>query len=171
MRRILILSDTHGYVDERILHYCSISNEVWHVGDIGSIEVIDKISWACTTFRAVYGNIDGWDIRKLYPEVNYFELEHHRVLMTHICGYPGKYAKGVKELISKYKPTILLGGHSHILKVQRDADNNLLYINPGAAGIQGFHIHRTMVQLEIDASGLKNVSVVEIGLRSSITKS
>lgn len=160
MKKILILSDTHGYSGNEILIRAQQADEIWHAGDIGSVDVLEQLQ-SLSTVRAVYGNIDSYIIRKQIAEVSIFEIEGIKVLITHICGYPGNYASGIQRLINENKPQIVVGGHSHILKVMRDAKNNLLYINPGAIGKSGFHAVRTMIMMDIDNGKPQNLEVIE----------
>lgn len=161
MKRIGLLSDTHGYWDERYLKYFEECDEIWHAGDIGSKEVMDRLM-AFKPFRGVYGNIDGQDIRKILPEINRFELEGADVMIKHIGGYPGKYDMQVKKIISSATPDLLICGHSHILKVKYDKDYELLHINPGAAGKYGFHTVRTLVRFNIDCGKFSDLEVIEL---------
>ena len=150
MKKILILSDTHGYIDNAIETYARGVDEIWHAGDIGSVEVLQRLQ-ACAPVKAVFGNVDSYDIRVQTQQILVFETEQTRVLLTHIGGYPPKYMPGVVKEIAKHKPHIVVAGHSHILKVMPDKNRNLLYINPGAIGNQGFHKVRTMILLTLDA--------------------
>jgi len=165
MKKIGIISDTHGYIDERILYFLSDRDEIWHGGDWGTIEVSDKLSKTCPV-RGVYGNIDGQELRLTYPEVAKFTCEGLKILIVHIGGYPGHYSQLARKEIMDFKPDIFISGHSHITKVMRDKTYNLLHINPGAAGISGFHKVRTLILLEIDGKEIKNVRVVELGNRT-----
>lgn len=166
MKRILILSDTHGMPDKRAFRYFSECDEIWHAGDIGTPEVCEELK-KFRPLKAVYGNIDGTDIRKEYPEDLIFTCEDLRVYMTHIGGYPGKYTARVKKRIIDEKPGLFICGHSHILKVMYDKELNLLHINPGAAGKYGFHKVNTMVRLQIEGATMKNLEVIELGSRTA----
>lgn len=166
MRKILLLSDTHSYIDQRILHYAALNDEIWHAGDIGNLSVADDLK-AIKPLRAVYGNIDGTDVRSCFPFNLKFELDDVKVLMTHIAGYPQKYNAMVKEEIKEYKPQLVVCGHSHILKVMYDKQFNHLHMNPGAAGIYGFHKMRTMLQFELNQGQIENLNVIELGKRGS----
>ena len=159
--KILILSDTHGHLDDRIIYYTKKVDEIWHAGDIGSIELIDLLK-KTVKVNAVYGNIDGKKIRSSYNEYLSFFCEKISILLIHIAGKPLYYNKKTNELIKKHKPKILVCGHSHILKVVNDKKNNLLYINPGAAGKFGFHKKRTMIKIEIINNELKKLEVIEL---------
>ncbi|MDX1543493.1 MAG: metallophosphoesterase family protein [Christiangramia sp.] len=161
MKKILLLSDTHGHMDDRILHYAGEADEIWHAGDIGSLEVTDKLK-AVKPVRGVYGNIDNAVIRKEFPLNNRFKCEDVDVWITHIGGYPGKYSPAVKEDIKKNPPKIFISGHSHILKVMNDKNLNLLHMNPGAAGKQGFHKKRTMLRFKIAGKDIKDLEVIEL---------
>lgn len=162
MRKILLLSDTHSYIDDMILKYARLADEVWHAGDIGNLEVTDEIK-KIKPLRAVYGNIDGKKARMEFPLNNRFFCEKVDVWITHIGGYPGKYNQSVREEINQNPPKLFICGHSHILKVQFDKKLNLLHMNPGAAGIHGFHQVRTMLRFEIDDDKIQNLEIVEIG--------
>ena len=161
MKKILLLSDTHGYVDDHMMKYVKESDEVWHAGDIGTTQVTDTISNQ-KPLRAVFGNIDNHELRLSFPEELLFECEDINIYMTHIGGRPGRYAKGISKKIKSIKPKIFICGHSHILKIQYDKVNQLLFINPGAIGKHGFHKVRTMVRFEIDKSDIKNMEVIEV---------
>ena len=161
MKRIGLLSDTHGHWDERYALHFAECDEVWHAGDIGSLEVAEKFE-AFRPFRAVYGNIDGRDIRLRYPEINRFTIEGADVLIKHIGGYPGNYDASIRGALFKQPPTLFISGHSHILKVMHDHKLNTLHINPGAAGISGFHKVRTLVRFTIDNGAFSNLEVVEL---------
>jgi putative phosphoesterase len=165
MRRIGLLSDTHGYLDERILFHLSACDEIWHAGDIGTTDVSDALA-AIKPYRAVFGNIDGDILRRMHPIEQHFELEGFTVWMTHIAGKPGRYSAGIPGLIRQRKPGILVCGHSHICKVERDASHNLIYMNPGAAGIHGFHKVRTLLRFTLDSGRITDLEVVELGPRA-----
>ena len=159
--KILILSDTHGHLDDRIIYYTKKVDEIWHAGDIGPIELIELLK-KTVKVNAVYGNIDGKKIRSSYNEYLSFFCEKISILLIHIAGKPIYYNKKTNELIKKHKPKILVCGHSHILKVVNDKKNNLLYINPGAAGKFGFHKKRTMIKIEVINNELKKLEVIEL---------
>lgn len=160
MKKILLLSDTHGYIDDDILKYVKQADEVWHAGDIGNFEVTDAIK-ALKPLRAVYGNIDDSKARMEFPEHNRFMCENVEVWMTHIGGYPGRYDPRIKAEIYKNPPKIFICGHSHILKVMPDKKLNLLHMNPGAVGKQGLHKVRTMLRFTIDGNKIDNLEVIE----------
>ncbi len=162
--KILLLSDTHSYIDDRILYYVNWADEVWHAGDIGDLLVTDTLKKQ-KTLRAVYGNIDDAKARMEFPLDNYFECEGMKVWMTHIGGYPGKYPTRIKQGLMENQPDIFICGHSHILKVQFDKQFNCLAMNPGAAGIYGFHQVRTMLRFEIVSGKIQNLEIVELGKR------
>jgi putative phosphoesterase len=168
MKKIGLLSDTHGYLDERILHFLSGCDEIWHAGDFGGgfsvAEGLEKIA----PLKAVYGNIDGADIRSSFPEVMRFECEGMKILMIHIAGSPGKYFPNVRHHIEENRPDVFVCGHSHIIKVMRDPKYNFLYINPGAAGKHGFHKVRTLLLFEIDKGKIAGFKVIELGPRASL---
>lgn len=161
MTRIGLLSDTHGYWDERYLKYFDSCNEIWHAGDIGSLEIAERLA-AFRPLRAVYGNIDGQDIRVRYPETAQFTVDGASVLMKHIEGYPGKYDPSIRKQIFANPPKLFISGHSHILKVKFDKTLGLLHINPGAAGIYGFHKARTLVRFTVDNGNFSDMEVIEL---------
>lgn len=161
MTKVGILSDTHGYWDDKYVSYLSDCDEIWHVGDVGSITILDKLA-EFAKVRAVYGNIDGQDIRQVYPEVNRFTIDGADVLMKHIGGYPGRYDASIRTTLFMRPPMLFISGHSHILKVKFDRTLNMLHINPGAAGISGFHKVRTMVRFVIDKGVFKDLEVIEL---------
>lgn len=161
MRKILLLSDTHSYIDDRILEYASQADEVWHAGDIGDIKVSETLKKTVPVFKAVYGNIDGTEIRKEFPLNLRFFCEKVDVWMTHFGGYPGKYAPIIREEIKLNPPKLFICGHSHILKVMNDKKLHLLHMNPGAIGIYGFHKVRTMLRFEINQETIQNLEVIE----------
>lgn len=164
MKKILLLSDSHSYIDDRILDYASQTDEIWHCGDFGNPEVIEKLE-KITTLRGVYGNIDGEKVRKIFPEISRFTVENVEVLMIHIGGYPGKYSPLTKKEIAEKAPNLFISGHSHILKAMYDQKNNLLHLNPGACGKEGWHKTRTMMRFEINGDKLENLEVIELGKR------
>jgi putative phosphoesterase len=161
MKRIGIISDTHSFWDEKYLKYFEQCDEIWHAGDIGSTEVAEKLA-AYRIFRAVYGNCDGGDLRIMYPEVLRWKCEDVDVLMKHIGGYPGNYDPSIRSNIFVRPPQLFISGHSHILKVKFDKTLGLLHINPGAAGIQGWHKQRTLIRVTIDGKEFKDLEVVEL---------
>lgn len=160
MKKILLLSDTHSYIDEKILKYVKQADEVWHAGDIGDLVVTDTIK-ALKPLRAVYGNIDNTEARMEFPLHNRFMCEEVDVWITHIGGYPGKYSPSIRHEIYANPPKIFISGHSHILKVMPDKTTNLLHMNPGAVGKHGFQQVRTMLRFEIDGQKIQNLEVIE----------
>src|SRR6185436_3901396 len=162
--KIVLLSDTHGYLDEQIIKHVATADQVWHAGDFGTSEVSNKLS-ALKPLAGVYGNIDGQEIRKIHPLHNRFSCEGFDIWITHIGGYPGKYDIKIRELIRQNPPDILVCGHSHILKIIRDPANNLLFMNPGAAGKEGFHKVRTLVKFTLEQKTISEMQVVELGMR------
>ena len=161
MKRIGILSDTHGMLDDRILEHFANCDEIWHAGDWGSLDVVNRLQ-AFKPLRGVWGNIDGYDIRCLFPQHNRFMCEGVKVWLTHIGGYPGNYDPLVRPDIFQQPPKLFVCGHSHILKVQHDKKLDLLHINPGAAGKYGFHKVQTLVRVEIDGEKIQNLEVIEL---------
>jgi uncharacterized protein len=161
LKTVIVISDTHSYIDNGILKYCAEADEVWHAGDIGRIEILDGLKK--TSLKAVYGNIDDQLARREYPLYIVFTTEKFRVLITHIGGSPPLYNTNAKSLINEFKPDIFVCGHSHILKIQKDG--SMLYINPGAAGTYGFHKIRTIVRLVLDSGKIVSVEVIELGNR------
>lgn len=162
--KILLLSDTHSYIDERILDYASQADEIWHAGDIGDLKVTDALK-NVGVLRAVYGNIDSSVIRMEFPLNQRFEVEGVDVWITHIGGYPGKYSSAIRSEIQSRPPKLFICGHSHILKVMPDKNLNLLHMNPGACGKYGFHQVRTMLRFEINAGKIENLEVIELSKR------
>lgn len=165
MKKILLLSDTHSYIDDNILKYVAAADEIWHAGDIGNLIVTDTLK-NLKPLRAVYGNIDDDKARMEFPLHNRFMCEGVDVWITHIGGYPGKYSPLIKDEIAKNPPKLFICGHSHILKVMFDKKNNLLHMNPGAAGISGFHQVRTMLRFVIDGEKIQDLEIIEIDLKS-----
>ena len=164
MKKIGLLSDNHSYLDDRIFDHFKECNEIWHAGDIGSIETLEILeNWK--PVRAVYGNIDGASIRASIPEVQRFFCEEIDVLIKHIGGYPNNYDRSIRATIMNNPPDLFISGHSHILKVIPDKKLNLLHINPGAAGKNGFHTVRTMVRFVIDGNEIRDLEVIELGKR------
>ena len=161
MMKVGLLSDTHAWWDEKYLEYFESCDEIWHAGDIGSVEVAEKLA-AFRPLRAVYGNIDGQEIRKMFPQVNRFTVEGAEVLIKHIGGYPGKYDPSIIGSLMARPPKLFISGHSHILKVKYDKTLDMLHINPGAAGMSGFHKVRTMVRFVIENGAFKDLEVIEL---------
>ena len=161
MMRIGLLSDTHGYWDERFEKYFQPCDEIWHAGDIGSIEIAERLE-AIHPLMAVHGNVDGGDLRRLFPEKLRWRCEQVEVMMKHIGGYPGNYDRSVASTLFASPPQLFISGHSHILKVQYDKRLHLLHINPGAAGIQGWQKVRTLIRFTIDGIEVKDLEVIEL---------
>jgi len=161
LKKILLLSDTHSFLDEKILKYVRLADEVWHAGDIGNLTVTDEIK-KLKPLRAVFGNIDDDKARMEFPLNNRFWCEEVDVLITHIGGYPGKYNQAIRSELQSNPPKLFICGHSHILKVQFDKTLNLLHMNPGAAGISGFHQVRTMLRFVIDGAQVKDLEIIEM---------
>lgn len=165
MPKILLLSDTHNYLDDKIWKYLEVCDEVWHAGDIGTISVLDELK-KHKPLKAVYGNIDGNDIRVSYPKDSIFYCDEVKVFITHIGGYPGKYNTDAKKIILQERPQLFICGHSHILKVMFDKEHNLLHMNPGAAGVHGFHQIKTLLRFEITKKEITNLEIIELGKRT-----
>lgn len=161
MKRIGLISDTHSWWDDKYVKYFDDCDEIWHAGDIGSMDLALRFE-AFKPFRAVYGNIDDSKVRVAYPEFLRFTLEDVDVLMTHIGGYPGRYDARVTNILYVNPPKLFITGHSHILKVMFDKKLNCLHINPGAAGKYGFHKVRTLVRFTLDAGNISDLNVIEL---------
>ncbi|MEZ4908888.1 MAG: metallophosphoesterase family protein [Saprospiraceae bacterium] len=159
--KIGLISDTHSWFGDDVNKYLNNVDEIWHAGDIGDISTADKYK-SLKPFRAVYGNIDGHEVRIEYPEYNLFKVDDLKILMIHIGGYPGRYSPRARQLIQELKPDIFISGHSHILKIIPDKKNNLLHMNPGACGKRGFQKLRTLILFEINKNNIENVQVVEL---------
>lgn len=166
-KRIGLLSDTHSHWDDRYEHYFSECDEIWHVGDIGTLELADRLK-AIKPLRAVYGNIDGVDVRREYPEMQRFMCEGVDVMMKHIGGYPGKYDRSVYHTMMSRPPKLFISGHSHILKVMMDRHLGCLHINPGAAGLYGQQPVRTLLRFTIDGENIRDLEVIELQSPSMI---
>jgi uncharacterized protein len=161
MTRIGLLSDTHGYLHSKLLELFKSCDEIWHAGDVGNPEIIYELR-KIKPVRAVYGNIDGYPLRKMLQEREIFVCEELKVLMAHIGGYPGKYEKSVRQLIINENPGLVITGHSHILKVIYDEKYKLLHINPGAAGKAGIHKLITLVRFIIEGKSIKDLEIIEL---------
>ena len=161
MKRIGLISDTHGWWDERYAKHFAECDEIWHAGDIGSMLLVERLQ-EIAPLRAVYGNIDGGDVRRMFTEVYRFRCEEVEVVMTHIGGYPGHYSPAIYKKLVANPPQLFISGHSHILKVMYDKQLGCLHINPGAAGIQGFQTVRTLVRFTVDGKEIKDLEVVEL---------
>ena len=166
MRQIGLLSDTHGFIHPKIYEFFKPCNEIWHAGDAGNLELLDQLK-AFRPLRAVYGNIDGQDIRIIYPEKQIFFCEDVKVFMIHIGGYPGRYNPLTRKIIEWERPKLFISGHSHILKVIPDKKYKLLHINPGAAGKFGLHNKITFVRFVIDKDDIRDLEVMELNLINS----
>lgn len=163
MKQIGILSDTHGYWDDRYAAHFADCDEIWHAGDIGDIAIIERLQEVATVVRAVSGNIDHGEVRRKCPEIIEFRCEGIPVLLTHIGGYPGKWSKGMKKLLLESGIRLMVDGHSHILRIIYDPELKILHINPGAAGQQGWHRKRTLVRLKIDGNDMRDCEIIELG--------
>lgn len=163
--KVGLLSDTHDFLDDSIFKYFKECDEIWHAGDIGSIDIADQLS-GFKSFRAVYGNIDEPSLRHRYPEELIFEIEGLKVFIIHIGGYPPKYNKSIRRRLDEVNPGLFICGHSHIAKIINDPERRLLHINPGAAGRQGFHNIRSIVRFSILEGKIKNVQFIELGKRT-----
>lgn len=164
--KIGLISDTHSYMDERILHHLSTCDEIWHAGDVGDPTVLDELE-SVATVSGVYGNIDGTSVRKRLPEFVVRDIEGLRFLMIHISGPMGRYSPQTRALINEHNPDVIVCGHSHILRVKRDEKMGLMYLNPGAAGRHGFHKVRTLCRFEIIDGKLEQFEAIELGPRSA----
>lgn len=164
MTKVGLLSDTHAWWDNKYEEYFKNCDEIWHAGDIGSEEVATRLA-AIKPLRAVYGNIDGQAIRLLFPKIAHFTVENVNVMMTHIGGYPGRYEPSIRAELYDTRPNLFISGHSHILKVMYDKHLNCLHINPGAAGKSGFHQVRTLIRFAIVGHEIKDLEVIELGVR------
>lgn len=168
MKNILLLSDTHGHIDQRMLHFVKQADEVWHAGDIGQLSVTDQLA-NIRPLRAVFGNIDGSQARLRFPEHMKFECEGVKILMTHIGGPAGKYNKTICEHIENFQPQVFICGHSHILKVIHVKKYDLLHLNPGAAGKHGFHQIRTMLRFCLMNGKISQLEAIELGKRGAMS--
>lgn len=166
MKRIGLMSDTHGFIDPKIYNYFKDVDEIWHAGDVGEVAVIDELR-KFKPIRGVYGNIDATDVRMEFPEFNRFKCEEVEVLMTHIAGKPGKYSKPLFEELEKNgAPKLFICGHSHILLVKNDPRFNMLWMNPGACGFKGFHQMKTVLRFSITGDRIHDLEVIELGKRA-----
>ena len=162
MTRIGLISDTHSFLDETVFEHFKNCDEIWHAGDFGEMELANRLAEQ-KKIRGVYGNIDGTEIRTIYPEKLFFTCEDVNVFMQHIGGYPGRYAPGVKKEIIAHQSQLFISGHSHILKIMYDDALQCLHINPGAAGRQGWHTVSTVIRFSIDKKEIKDCEVIELG--------
>lgn len=163
MKTIGILSDTHSCWDDRYAAHFKDCDEIWHAGDVGDIDIIRRLEDVAPVVRAVRGNIDHGDVCRRCREVEMFEVEGVSVFLTHIAGYPGKYAPGIKNLLAENRIGLMVCGHSHILKVMPDPTLGLLHVNPGAAGYHGWQKVRTLIRLTIDSGAVSGLEVIELG--------
>lgn len=162
--KIGLLSDTHGWWDEKYVTHFESCDEIWHAGDIGSVSFIEQLE-AIKPLRLVYGNTDDYVLWKKYPRVELFSIDHVKVMMTHIGGYPGHYDPIIHFELKEAKPNLFISGHSHMLKIMYDKELNCLHINPGAAGKSGYHQIRTLVRFVIDKDDIKDLEIIELGKR------
>lgn len=162
MIQVGILSDTHGYWDDRYVSYFKDCDEVWHCGDVGDYSIIERLKEEIPVVRAVSGNIDHGMVRRFCNEIEIFRCEDVKVLLTHIGGYPGRWSKGMKNLLKENNINLMVDGHSHILKVIYDKELQLLHVNPGAAGQQGWQKVRTLIRLKIDGSDIRDCEIIEL---------
>lgn len=169
--KIGLISDTHSYLDPKVYEHFKLCDEIWHAGDIGTMSLADELS-QFKPLRAVYGNIDDKDLQTRFPENLWMEIEGVSVLMTHIGGSPPNYNPRVKRLLKEKIPQMFICGHSHILRIKRDAAlNNMLFVNPGAAGQHGFHTMKTLVRFELTSREIRNMEVIELGKRARLPES
>lgn len=164
MKKIGLLSDTHGYLDPKVFEYFAEVDEIWHAGDVGGLEIIDTLE-GFKPLRAVYGNIDGHEVRAALPKDEVFMCEGMKIYMTHIGGKPYRYNRDAHAIMLKERPNVFICGHSHILLVQFDKKINALWLNPGACGYKGFHKVKTLLRFEVHGNEMKNMEVIEIGPR------
>jgi hypothetical protein len=160
MKKIILLSDSHHSLDERIFPHLKECDEIWHAGDIGNLEVTDKLK-TFAPLRAVWGNIDDHTARKEFREITYFKCQKMKVMMTHIGGYPGRYEKGIKEILKDKRPDLFISGHSHILKVIYDKELDILHMNPGSIGNYGWHKVKTILAFTVNGKEIKDLRVIE----------
>ena len=166
--RIGLISDTHSFLDPKVFKYFEEVDQIWHAGDVGHAGIIEELG-AFKPTLGVYGNIDGNDVRQLFPEDQKFDCEGVRVWMTHIGGKPPKYNPRVRPLINKWMPQLFICGHSHILAVMHDPKRpGVLYMNPGAAGRHGAHKERTLLRFTIEAGQTKELEVIKLGSRAQL---
>ena len=161
MTRIGLISDTHNFLDDSVFDHFNNCNEIWHVGDFGTSKIADDLN-SFKPLKGVYGNIDGYDVRSVYPEQLVFMCEEVKVMMRHIGGYPPRYNPETKKDILIHRPQLFISGHSHILKVMFDSASNCLHMNPGAAGKHGWHKVRTIIRFAIDKKDIKDCEVIEL---------
>jgi uncharacterized protein len=164
MKRIGLLSDTHNFLDDAVFRHFDSCDEIWHAGDFGSSAIADRLK-AFRPLRGVFGNIDGNDIRSVFPEKLHWQCEEVRIYMTHIGGYPPKYNPAVKKELETGSPNLFVCGHSHILRIMYDDRLQCLHMNPGAAGNHGWHKIRTIIRFSVDGKEMKDCEVIELGKR------
>ena len=169
MNKIVLLSDTHSYLDNRILPYLENVDEIWHAGDIGDKSILENLE-KLAPIKAVYGNIDDHTIRNKLPEILEWETDGMSIMMTHIGGRPPKFEKGIRELLVQKKPKVFICGHSHILLVQYIKELDCLILNPGACGKTGWHKKQTILQFDIENGNIKNMNVIEFDRQPRITE-
>jgi len=165
MTRIGLLSDTHGFLEKELFSILTRCDEIWHAGDFGNVDVYHELVQMNKPLKGVYGNIDGPELRLHLPLDQIWQVEDVKIFMTHIGGYPGKYPARIKNLLIELKPDIFVCGHSHILKVIYDKKLNLLHLNPGACGREGFHKVRTALKFTIDGDKISDMGIIELGAR------
>lgn len=159
--KIGLMSDTHSYLHPKVFHHFEKVDQIWHAGDIGNMALADELE-AFKPFRAVWGNVDGQELRVRYPEHDLFTCEGVKVWMTHIGGYPPRYTAALKPHIKQKRPQLFISGHSHILKIMSDPALQLLHVNPGACGKQGWHKVKTLVRFDLVKGEIKNMEVIEL---------
>lgn len=164
MTRIGLISDTHHYLDENVFKHFEHCHEIWHAGDFGTVDIANTLN-NYKPLRGVYGNIDGFDIRSIYPEKQRWNCENVEVLMMHIGGYPGRYSTAARAELKEQPAGLFISGHSHILKIIYDQKFQCLHMNPGAAGKQGWHKLRTIIRFVIDGDAIRDCEVIELGKR------
>jgi len=165
--KIGLISDTHGFLDKSVFKHFEHVDEIWHAGDFGNISLAEELA-QFKPLKGVYGNIDGYDVRSVYPLQLQWRCEDVAVFMTHIGGYPGRYSKEAKQHLQSHPTQLFISGHSHILKIMYDDKLQCLHMNPGAAGNQGWHKVKTLVRFAIDGAQIKNCEVIEIGKRGAL---
>jgi putative phosphoesterase len=165
MKKIGLISDTHGHFDDKLKDFFAPCAEIWHAGDVGNAQVINELEKICPVVKGVFGNIDGTEVRQRFQEDLRFLCENLEVWITHIGGYPGKYDRRVKTKMHENPPKLFIAGHSHILKVIFDQKLECLHINPGAYGLEGFHVVRTAMRFDVDCAQVKNLEILEIPRR------
>lgn len=163
MKKIGLLSDTHSHWDDRYARYFSDCDEIWHAGDIGDISILERLQAIGPKVRAVRGNVDHGEVNRHASELEIFDVERVKVLLTHIGGYPGRWSPGMKKLLRDEGIRLMVDGHSHILRVMYDKELGLLHINPGAAGLQGWQKKRTLIRFVIDGEDIRDCEVIELG--------